>query len=50
MVKPLSDGSTRVVAKSAGSVDYIKGEITLVSLNIISTSKLNDIIVIQSFS
>jgi hypothetical protein len=49
VVKPLSDGSTRVVAKSAGTVDYIKGEITLGPLNIISTSKPNDIIEIQAF-
>ena len=49
VVKPLSDGSTRVIAKSAGKVDYIKGEITLGPLNIISTSKPNDIIEIQAF-
>jgi hypothetical protein len=49
VVKPLSDGSTRVVVKSAGTVDYIKGEITLGPLNIISTSKPNDIIEIQAF-
>jgi len=49
IVRPLSDGSTRVVAKSAGKVDYIKGEITLGPLNIISTSKPNDIIEIQAF-
>jgi hypothetical protein len=49
VVKPLSDGSTRVIAKSAGTVDYIKGEITLGPLNIISTSKPNDIIEIQAF-
>jgi hypothetical protein len=49
VVKPLSDGSTRVVVKSAGTVDYTKGEITLGPLNIISTSKPNDIIEIQAF-
>jgi hypothetical protein len=49
VVKPLSDGSSRVVAKSAGKIDYIKGEITLGPLNIISTSKPNDIIEIQAF-
>tara|TARA_R110000868_G_scaffold45191_4_gene150201 strand:- start:10172 stop:11950 length:1779 start_codon:yes stop_codon:yes gene_type:complete len=48
-VKPLSDGSTRVVVKSAGTVDFTKGEITLGPLNIISTSKPNDIIEIQAF-
>jgi len=49
VVKPLSDGSSRVVVKSAGTVDYTKGEITLGPLNIISTSKPNDIIEIQAF-
>jgi len=49
VVRPLSDGSTRVVVKSAGTVDYTKGEITLGPLNIISTSKPNDIIEIQAF-
>ena len=49
VVKPLSDGSSRVVVKSAGTVDYIKGEITLGPLNIISTSKPDDIIEIQAF-
>jgi len=49
VVKPLSDGSSRVVVKSAGMVDYTKGEITLGPLNIISTSKPNDIIEIQAF-
>ena len=48
IVKPLSDGSTRVVAKSAGTVDYIKGEINLTTVNITSTSKENDIIEIQA--
>ena len=49
VVKPLSDGSIRVVIKSAGTVDYEKGEIKLGSVNIISTSKANNIIEIQAF-
>ena len=49
IVKPLSDGTTRIVAKSAGTVDYMKGEIKLGTINIISTSKENDIIEIQAF-
>jgi hypothetical protein len=49
IVKPLSDGTTRIVAKSAGTVDYIKGEIKLGTINIISTSKENNIIEIQAF-
>jgi len=49
IVKPLSDGSTRVVIKSAGTVDYTKGEIKLGTVNIISTSKENNIIEVQAF-
>ena len=49
IVRPLSDGSTRVIVESVGTVDYIKGEITLGPLNIISTFKPNDIIEIQAF-
>jgi len=49
IVKPLSDGSTRVVIKSAGTVDYTKGEIKLGTVNIISTSKANNIIEVQAF-
>jgi hypothetical protein len=49
IVKPLSDGTTRIVVKSAGTVDYAKGEIKLGTINIISTSKENDIIEIQAF-
>ncbi len=49
IVKPLSDGSIRIVVKSAGTVDYTKGEIKLGTVNIISTSKANNIIEIQAF-
>jgi hypothetical protein len=49
IVKPLSDGTIRVVSKSAGTVDYLKGEIKIGTVNIISTSKENDIIEIQAF-
>ena len=49
IVKPLSNGTIRIVAKSAGTVDYAKGEIKLGTINIISTSKENDIIEIQAF-
>jgi len=49
IVKPLSDGTARIVAKSAGTVDYVKGEIKLGTINIISTSKENNIIEIQAF-
>jgi hypothetical protein len=49
IVKPLSNGTTRIIAQSAGTVDYAKGEIKLETINIISTSKGNDIIEIQAF-
>ena len=49
IVKPLSNGTTRIIAQSAGTVDYVKGEIKLGTINIISTSKGNDIIEIQAF-
>ncbi len=39
----------KVVAKSAGTVDYMKGEIILNTLNITSTSADNDLIEIQAF-
>jgi hypothetical protein len=49
IVKSLSDGTIRIVVKSAGTVDYVKGEIKLGTINIISTSKENNIIEIQAF-
>jgi hypothetical protein len=56
VVKPTSVGigstakiSENVVVKSAGTVDYSKGEIKLTTLKIISTSLVNDIIEIQAY-
>ena len=49
IVKNLGDGSVQVVSKSAGIVDYIKGEINLGTINIVSTLKPNNIIEIQAF-
>ena len=49
IVKNLPDGTVRVVAKSAGTVDYIKGEINLGTVNIVSTVKPNNVIEIQAF-
>jgi len=49
IVRNLSDGSTQIVVQSAGVVDYIKGEINISTINIISTSKPNNIIEIQAF-
>ena len=49
IVKETSDGSIRVISKSAGVVDYMKGEINLGTVNITSTQRMNDIIEIQAF-
>ena len=49
VVKPNNDGSIRVIIKSAGTVDYSKGEIKIGTVNIISTSLGNDIIEIQAY-
>ncbi len=38
-----------VVAKSAGIVDYIKGEVTLTTVNITSTARANNIVEIQAY-
>ena len=49
IIKNLPDGTIRVVAKSAGTIDYIKGEISLGTINIVSTVKPNNVIEIQAF-
>jgi hypothetical protein len=49
IVKPISDGTTRIIVRSAGTVDYLKGEIKLGTINIISTSLADDIIQIQAY-
>jgi len=49
IVKPISNEETRVVVKSAGTVDYVKGEVILNTINITSTVKSNNIIEIQAF-
>ena len=38
-----------VVAQSAGTVDYVKGDINLTTLNIVSTARPNNVIEIQAF-
>ena len=48
IVKNLTDGSIRVVSKEIGTVDYVKGEILLKTINITSTQKPNNIIEIQA--
>ena len=48
IVKQVSD-ETRVIIKSAGTVDYVKGKIILGTINITSTSLSNGLIEIQAF-
>jgi len=48
IVKQVSD-ETRVVIKSAGTVDYLKGELLIGTVNITSTSLSNGLIEIQAF-
>jgi len=49
LVKLDSNGNRVVVAKEAGTVDYVKGEIILNTLNITSTQRPNNIIEIQAY-
>ena len=48
VVKNLSNGTIRVVSKTAGTVDYVKGEINIGTINITSTEKPNNIIEVQA--
>jgi hypothetical protein len=49
IVKRVSSDNVRVIVKSAGTVDYLKGEINLGTVNITSTSLSNGLIEIQAF-
>ena len=49
LVKIGANGQRIVVAKEAGVVDYMKGEVILNTLNIIETERPNNIIEIQAF-
>ncbi len=49
IVKPINNEITRVIAKSAGTVDYVKGEVVLGTINITSTVLDNNIIEIQAY-
>ena len=52
IVKENTSGNTdlfTIVKSSAGVVDYVKGEVILNTINIVSTEKPNNIIEIQSF-
>ena len=48
IIKLLPTGDIRVISKSAGIVDYEKGEINLTTVNITSTVKDNNIIEIEA--
>ncbi len=47
-LNPATNTNT-VVAKSAGTVDYIKGEVILTTVNITSTQRANNIVEIQAY-
>ena len=49
IVKIGSDGTRTIVVKDAGTVDYLKGEINLGTINITSTEKANGIIEVQAY-
>jgi len=49
IIKPISANESRVVVGNAGTVDYIKGEVLLTTVKIVSTSKPNDVVEIQAF-
>lgn len=49
IIKPTGSGTAKVVVTSAGTVDYIKGEINLGTVNITGTVKDNNIIEVQAF-
>ena len=49
IIKPINDTESRVIVGDAGTVDYIKGEVILSTVNITSTTKPDSIIEIQAF-
>ena len=48
IVRLLDNDQTRIVSSSAGKIDYIKGEIIIDTINIISTEKTNNIVEIEA--
>ena len=48
IIKLLDNNKKRIVSSSAGKIDYIKGEIIVDTVNIISTEKANNIIEIEA--
>jgi hypothetical protein len=49
LVKVDSDGNNVAVSKNIGTVDYVKGEVLINTINIVDTVLPNDIIEIQAF-
>ena len=49
IVKPFDSKNIKVVVKSAGTIDYMKGEINLNTIKIVSTELQNNIIEVQAF-
>ena len=49
IVRKNASGETIIVVKSAGTVDYVHGEINLTTVNIISTDRPNNVIEVQAF-
>ena len=47
-IDPRNDTDS-VIAQSAGTVDYVKGDINLTTVNIVSTARPNNVIEIQAF-
>ena len=47
--KDAQSGTNIVVIKSAGTVDYVHGEVNLTTVNITETEKINNIVEVQAF-
>ena len=47
--KDAQSGTNVVVVKSAGTVDYVHGEVNLTTINITETEKVNNIVEVQAF-
>ena len=48
IIKLVGNNQTKIVNSSAGKIDYIKGEIIVDTVNIVSTERVNDIIEIEA--
>ena len=47
IVKLIGNNKTKIVNSSAGKIDYIKGEIIVDTVNIVSTEKVNNILIMR---